>query len=389
MKCPECDSSRVVRAGVRYDVQGLTVQRWICRSCSRRFSERKQLSNRLSDKFLMGMSAFPDSNLRTKNMPGRALLLETETKKESSPVGIANQINVRTTIFDYSWYLKKEGFSESTIMSRTRLLRILMKRNGDLTDPESIKGTIAKQPWCPGRKGNAVDAYSSYLKMVGGKWQPPFYRAVSKIPFVPTPGEVDILVACCSKRMGSFLQVIAETGARPGEIWRLPWADVDLVTKTVRITPEKGSNPRISHVSTKLIEMLDGLARGYGDRVFSRPGMRLDNHSTNFRNQRNRAAQKIKNPRLKQISFKTLRHFKGTWEYHRTKDILHVMNVLGHKNIKNTLVYTHLAEELFKGEQEYVSRVARTQKDACGLIDAGFEFVCDWNGQKIFRKRKY
>jgi integrase len=105
--------------------------------------------------------------------------------------------------------------------------------------------------------------------------------------------------------------------------------------------------------------------------------------------QRNRAAEKLKNPRLLQISFKTMRHIKGTLEYHKTKDILHVMQVLGHKNIKNTLVYTHLAEELFKGEKEFVSRVARNEKDACAFIDAGFDFVCDWNGHKIFRKQKY
>ena len=35
-------------------------------------------------------------------------------------------------------------------------------------------------------------------------------------------------------------------------------------------------------------------------------------------------------------------HFKVTMEYHKTKDILHVMRILGHRNIKNTLVYTHL-----------------------------------------------
>jgi len=58
-------------------------------------------------------------------------------------------------------------------------------------------------------------------------------------------------------------------------------------------------------------------------------------------------------------------------EYHRTKDILHIMTLLGHKNIKNTLVYMHLAEELFKGQDEYVSRVAKTTRDACRLVDAG------------------
>jgi len=76
-------------------------------------------------------------------------------------------------------------------------------------------------------------------------------------------------------------------------------------------------------------------------------------------------------------------------EYHRTKDILHVMQTLGHKNIKNTLLYVQLAEELFRDQQEYVSKVAKTEVDACSLIDAGFEYVCDFDNTRIFRKKKY
>jgi len=47
------------------------------------------------------------------------------------------------------------------------------------------------------------------------------------------------------------------------------------------------------------------------------------------------------------------------------------------------------AEELFKDEQEYVSKAAKTEVSICTLVDAGFEFVCEHNGAKIFRKRKY
>jgi hypothetical protein len=61
------------------------------------------------------------------------------------------------------------------------------------------------------------------------------------------------------------------------------------------------------------------------------------------------------------------------------------MNMLGHKRIENTLKYTHLVDA---EEDEYVSRVARTTTDACKLIDAGFEYVCDIEEDKIFRKRK-
>ena len=71
------------------------------------------------------------------------------------------------------------------------------------------------------------------------------------------------------------------------------------------------------------------------------------------------------------------------------KEIIHVMQKLGHKSIKNTLIYVHLAEELFKEQQEYVSRIAKSEADACALVDAGFEYVCDFEGHKIFRKHKY
>jgi hypothetical protein len=72
-------------------------------------------------------------------------------------------------------------------------------------------------------------------------------------------------------------------------------------------------------------------------------------------------------------------------EYHKTKDILYVMRLLGHKNIKNTVVYTQLLE--FK-EDEFVCKVAKTIQEASQLIEDGFEYICDFEDTKLFRKRK-
>ena len=69
--------------------------------------------------------------------------------------------------------------------------------------------------------------------------------------------------------------------------------------------------------------------------------------------------------------------------------MLHVMQTLGHKNIKNTLIYVQLANEMFKDQQEYISKVAGNLKETCTLVEAGFEYVCDMDGVKIFRKPKY
>ncbi|NIO36078.1 tyrosine-type recombinase/integrase, partial [Candidatus Bathyarchaeota archaeon] len=50
-----------------------------------------------------------------------------------------------------------------------------------------------------------------------------------------------------------------------------------------------------------------------------------------FKTQRERVAKKLNNPRLKRITFHTIRHWKATAEYHKTKDIIHVQQLLGHK----------------------------------------------------------
>ena len=112
----------------------------------------------------------------------------------------------------------------------------------------------------------------------------------------------------------------------------------------------------------------------------------LDDFRRNFELSRASLALKLQNPRIKSISFKTLRHYKATMEYHRTKDILHVMQLLGHKNIRNTLVYTHLVN--FETEDNYVCKVAKTVREAQELIELGFDFVTDVEGVKLFRKRK-
>ena len=75
--------------------------------------------------------------------------------------------------------------------------------------------------------------------------------------------------------------------------------------------------------------------------------------------------------------------------YHRTKDVLYVMNFLGHKSIKNTLLYIQLEEALFKDtSDEFTCKVAKTVEQAKDLIECGFEYVTEINEAKLFRKRK-
>ena len=47
--------------------------------------------------------------------------------------------DVKGKIIEYTWWMKKDGKSDSTILGRSKLLRILVERGANLYDPETVK----------------------------------------------------------------------------------------------------------------------------------------------------------------------------------------------------------------------------------------------------------
>jgi hypothetical protein len=75
-------------------------------------------------------------------------------------------------------------------------------------------------------------------------------------------------------------------------------------------------------------------------------------------------------------------------EYYKTRDFPYIVELLGHKNPKNTLKYVHLAKLLGLNTDEYICRIAKKPEEIAQLIEAGFEYVCQQDGILFFRKRK-
>ncbi len=291
----------------------------------------------------------------------------------------------RARVFEFLWWMKKQGYSDASITSRGEILRRLLRLGANLLDPESVKRVIASQRnWSPGRKANVVYAYDLFVKWAGLSWDPPKVRVPEKLPWIPLEREIDDLIAGCSRHVALALQIMKETGARAGEVFNLKWRDIDFESRTLRITPEKGGKPRIFKMSHKLINMLNQIPRE-DERVLGHYSS-LNSMRRVFERQRRRIAHKLGNPRLLGISFHTIRHWKATMEYYKTKDILHVMQILGHRNIQNTLKYTQLAK--FREEDEFICKVAKNTEEIQELIEKGFEYVCERDGLLFFRKRK-
>lgn len=193
--------------------------------------------------------------------------------------------------------------------------------------------------------------------------------------------------------MSTFLRVLKDTACRPIEAWVLKWIDIDCVNRCVTITPAKYSHSTKLKLNEQTLNLLSALPKE-NQFVFSPSGDKerfadeLEHFAINFVKLRTRVADKLKNPRLSMISLKTFRHWKATMEYVRTKDILHVKEMLDHVNIQNTLKYIHLANAVSTMQDDYVCKVAKSIEECRELIESGFEFVTDFECFKLFRKRK-
>jgi len=410
-KCPECTSQKIWRDGLRYRKQG-EVQRYLCRSCGYRFSEpnikvnitaqpnkllhpganlakqvignrKTALKKRLDSSLLprsenirshgskpqlittigKDLNVFPhynsDCQVCVSEREAKNLSQQQKTRqKRAAGATKPTSAEDKGKIIEFAWWLKKQGYRETTIRVAAKRLAVLVKRGANLLDPETVKEIIATQPWAEATKLNAVKVYTLFLKMQGTTWEQPIYKAVRKVPFIPTEREIDTLIAACGKKLSTFLQLAKETGARSGELQNLDWTDLDAERRNIRITAEKNSNPRILEISSKCLGMLQALPRT-SERIFG--DITYNTMRTGFLHQRKKIAKKLNNPRLKNIHFHTLRHWKATMLYHRTKDILYVMQCLG---------------------------VARKPEEIKQLLEVGFEFVCEKDGLLYFRKRK-
>jgi len=386
-QCPKCGSKKLWRDGNTCTIFHDRIQRWLCRECGYRFSDRNDLQKAKIPVEIV--ETVDTKSLKTHaDIVVASQLCVMETKNlaaEPQTIGVLRRndpATVKGKIVEYEFWMLKQGYAKSTIEGRIKVMKRLIKLEADLSDPESIKEVIAKQTWSNGRKEYVVEAYSSFLTFIGGKWDPPKYSRIERIPFIPTEQEIDQLIAGCGEKTAALLQALKETGMRIGEAWNLKWTDIDFVNSTLSVTPEKGSHARMFKVTNKLLAMINTIPKK-SNKIFGTYELR--GYRSSYVRQRKRTAHKLQNPRINRITFHTFRHWKATMEYHRTKDILHVMRLLGHKNIKNTLIYTQLVT--FENE-DFICKAAANIKEATELIEAGFDYVCEMANVKLFRKRK-
>jgi len=256
----------------------------------------------------------------------------------------------------------------------------------NLWDSEETERYILGAEMTNGHRNNLQYVYMDWCNSRGFTYKPRRFKREEKLPYIPTEAELDILITGCGGRVRVFLQLLKESAFRPVEAFSLTPKDLDLVRMVCTLNqPAKNSRPRQFRMSSKLASMITPITQRCG---LDEPLFRghLKTMRRNYTRRRNVLAEQLVNPRLKRINFRTFRHWKATVTYHETKDILYVQRLLGHKSLKNTLVYTHLVD--MDTDESYTVKVAGSIEEFTSLLASGFMYVADYDESKVLRKRK-
>jgi integrase/rubredoxin len=377
--CPECGSKKLYRDGFRYAADGTSIQRWLCRTCGYRFSEKPSQRNHKwsinTPSALVSRRQICATHKEAKNLEP-----QTEIKTVAGDIerrqtfAVTRNLDLipedaRGLLTKFMAYLEREGFAAGIQYPQT--LSHLVKDGANLLDPENVKTVIAKQrkkngePWSDSMKMLATCAYDAFCKMQGIAWKKPIYKQNEATVDVPDEKDLDMLISAARKRMATFLGCLKETFADPSEILRCDWIDLKYNVLSIN-HPVKGHLPGKYELSQRLVCMLNALPRK-DKRIFPTT---YKNIYASLENLRTKAAERFQNPALKRISFKSFRHWGGSMlAYYSNGNPLVIMRVLRHKSFNSSRKYIHTIN--FKDE-DFDTATATTPEEIQQLGKAGW-----------------
>ena len=154
-----------------------------------------------------------------------------------------------------------------------------------------------------------------------------------------TDAEIYKLLECCSDHLRSIVITALNTGMRKGEILNLQWSEVDMRNRIITLRKTKNNETRTIPINDPLHEELRSMGQQSHDQyVFCHEnGDPYDDIKSGFKGALKRAG-------IKNFRFHDLRHTFASRLVMAGVDIRTVQELMGHKDIKMTMKYSHLSD---------------------------------------------
>jgi len=187
-----------------------------------------------------------------------------------------------------------------------------------------------------------------YKRIVGEDFKEriPLAKAAHSLPIVLGKTDVLSMIGCMKNLKHRLaLSLLYYAGLRLDEARNLRWEDLDFERKTIHVKKAKGAKHRVIFLHDRLMESLESAGlRKSGFILTTERDTRLSDRS--MQQIVKNAARK--NGISKKVSPHTLRHSFATHLLESGADIRHIQQLLGHKDLKTTQIYTHVANKDIK-----------------------------------------
>lgn len=169
----------------------------------------------------------------------------------------------------------------------------------------------------------------------------PLAKKEAKLPQVISKEEVQKLFEVTMNLKHRFvLSLLYYTGIRLNELLNLNWEDFDFQRETIHLKTTKGSKDRVIFLHEKIKRFIQEFQLFKEGLVFqSNLGKKYDQRSIQMI-----VRQAAKKAGInKKVTPHTLRHSFATHLLEAGADIRYIQQLLGHKDLKTTSIYTHVA----------------------------------------------
>jgi len=283
------------------------------------------------------------------------------------------------------WSLR--NLSKNTQKTYAKMLRHLNEHT-DLNDPESIERYVFNKDWKNKSRANYFNAYQHYCKEAGIDWNRPKLKEETYPVKVPTEEKINLIISQATPRYATIYH-LSKHGLRPDEISKITLRDIDLETGSLVVRTSKLGLERTLKLKPEAKDLLrEYIYRNRITTINKRIFPKVKTIRNCWRKYRQKAYEKLRDTELLKIRLYDLRHWYGTTQYIKTRDIFHVKYLMGHRNIESTLHYMHIAKGLVSYSDEYHVKIAKTIEEFTQLLEQGFEYISDYDECKVLRKRK-
>lgn len=154
-----------------------------------------------------------------------------------------------------------------------------------------------------------------------------------------------ILAVITNLKHRTIISTIYSCGLRISELLHLKLNDIDSKTMRIKIINAKGQKDRFVMLPVKLLDLLRQYFSAYKPEVYlfeGQPGRPYSTRSIQVILKRAQLQAGIK----KKASVHTLRHSFATHLLEKGTDIRLIQEILGHKNLSTTQLYTHISPQV-------------------------------------------